>query len=192
MTQIRKLSNREWEVVKLLLQGKSNKLIASSFHISVRTVEFHLKNVYAKYQVNSRIELILILVNTTGKIDIDKLGHSTVDNREKTAENTDISNSQTNWAKSVISERNKIMNMNKDREERTVIRKYGNGNKGLSWSVGGMIGGLVVGMNLATIYGWTLLSASFWLGFGLMVGALSGIVSYMLSQLIHGLIFNRN
>ena len=59
------LSKREKEVLKLVLQGKSNKQIALSLAISVRTVEFHLKNVYAKFQVSSRIELIL------------KLGHAT-------------------------------------------------------------------------------------------------------------------
>ena len=55
MAQFNKLSNREWEVAKLLLQGKSNKLIASALGISDRTVEFHLKNIYAKFQVSSRI-----------------------------------------------------------------------------------------------------------------------------------------
>ena len=49
-------TNREKEVVNLLLQGKSNKLIALSLGISDRTVEFHLKNIYAKYQVNSRLD----------------------------------------------------------------------------------------------------------------------------------------
>ena len=81
--------------------------------------------------------------------------------------------------------------MNKDREKRAVIGEYGNGNKGLYWSIGGMIGGLVVGITLATIYGWTLLSASFWIAFGLMVGALSGVVSYMLYRQIHRFLFNR-
>lgn len=69
---------------------------------------------------------------------------------------------------------------------------YRNGNKGLYWSIGGMIGGLVVGFTLTAIYGWTFLSASFWIGFGLMVGALSGGVSYMLYRLVHGLLLNRN
>jgi len=49
MTQNNRLSNREWEVVELLLQGKSNKLIAGALGISVRTVEFHLKNIYTKF-----------------------------------------------------------------------------------------------------------------------------------------------
>ena len=52
MVQVNQLSEREKEVVKLLLQGKSNKLIALSLGISASTVEFHLKNVYAKFQVS--------------------------------------------------------------------------------------------------------------------------------------------
>lgn len=51
MAQHNLLSNREQEVVQLLLQGKSNKLIASSLGISESTVEFHLKNIYNKHQV---------------------------------------------------------------------------------------------------------------------------------------------
>ena len=61
MARFNPLTPREREVVKLLLQGKSNKLIALSLGISRRTVEFHLKNVYAKFQVSSRVELILQL-----------------------------------------------------------------------------------------------------------------------------------
>jgi DNA-binding CsgD family transcriptional regulator len=65
MAQSAELSNREWEVVNLLLDGKSNKLIASALHISESTVEFHLKNIYAKYLVSSRTELILKLREST-------------------------------------------------------------------------------------------------------------------------------
>jgi len=100
--QINQLSRREWEVVKHLLQGKSNKLIAVSLHISKRTVEFHLKNIYAKFHVASRIELILKLVNATGGIDIEKLGYSTVEKTEKAFENEGVYNS-------LFNERNKSM-----------------------------------------------------------------------------------
>ena len=41
-------SEREKEVVELLLQAKSNKQIALALGISVSTVEYHLKNVYRK------------------------------------------------------------------------------------------------------------------------------------------------
>lgn len=102
MAQFPRLSNREWEVVKLLLQGKSNKLIASSLGISDRTVEFHLKNIYAKFQVSSRIELILKLVNATGGLEIQKLGHSTVASTGEIAENKDRLNLRMSWAKSFI------------------------------------------------------------------------------------------
>lgn len=77
MDQFIGLSNREQDVVRLLLEGKSNKLIASSLHITENTVEFHLKNIYSKYQVNSRTELII------------KLGNSVVADRGENAENGD-------------------------------------------------------------------------------------------------------
>jgi DNA-binding CsgD family transcriptional regulator len=100
MAQFDQLSNREREVVKLLLQGKSNKLIASSLGISDRTVEFHLKNIYAKFQVSSRVELILTLGNATGKFDIENLGYSTVESLGESAENRDRPNPRMNWTTS--------------------------------------------------------------------------------------------
>lgn len=101
MAQFNQLSNREWEVANLLLQGKSNKLIASALGISDRTVEFHLKNIYGKYQVSSRVELILKLGNTTGTVETKKLGYSTVDSTGKPAENRDRLNSRMDWATSL-------------------------------------------------------------------------------------------
>jgi len=89
MTSLNQLSRREKEVVKLLLAGKSNKLIASSLHIAESTVEFHLTNIYAKYQVGSRTELIL------------KLGESRVAGNEDLVENRDRLNSiWRNWVTS--------------------------------------------------------------------------------------------
>lgn len=88
---IPELSNREREVVDLLRQGKSNKLIALALGISERTVEFHLKNIYAKYQVNTRLELVLRLEQE------DKLGVSTVEETGETTENRNRSTSWMNW-----------------------------------------------------------------------------------------------
>ncbi len=87
MTEFNQTSTREWEVIEQLLQGKSNKLIAASLHISVSTVEFHLKNIYEKFNVSSRLELILALWKATGKMDIKELGYSTVDSMEDSVEN---------------------------------------------------------------------------------------------------------
>ena len=100
MEQSPRLSDREWQVVKLLLQGKSNKMIASSLGVSKRTIEFHLKNIYAKFQVSTRLELILKLVNATGGIEFEKLVHSTVAGTGEVAENRDRLNSRMGWAMS--------------------------------------------------------------------------------------------
>jgi DNA-binding CsgD family transcriptional regulator len=92
MTQTQALSTREQEVVDHLLKGKSNKLIASALGISARTVEFHLKNIYNKFQVNTRTELILKLGTSTGADKgrpVDNLGRSTVAEREEISENRD-------------------------------------------------------------------------------------------------------
>src|SRR5215207_1895660 len=96
-----KLSRRELEVVNLLLLGKSNKLIALALGISDRTVEFHLKNVYAKFQVSSRMELVLKLGNTTGLAISEKLGRSTVARSRGKTENTDRRHSKADWATSL-------------------------------------------------------------------------------------------
>jgi DNA-binding CsgD family transcriptional regulator len=96
MTQ--SLSNREREIAEQLLEGKSNKMIAQTLGITERTVEFHLKNIYEKYQVNSRVELILLLGNATGKSGAEKLGDSTVETANQRGENNAMSNSQKDWS----------------------------------------------------------------------------------------------
>jgi DNA-binding CsgD family transcriptional regulator len=105
------LSKREKEVVQLVLQGKSNKQIALSLNIAVRTVEFHLRNVYAKFKVSSRIELILKLAHVTqtqvpgGTTKIEELGYSTVDLQRENTENGGGFNPQMDWTtfKSAVS-----------------------------------------------------------------------------------------
>ena len=95
------LSKREEQVFDLVMQGKGNKQIALSLDISVRTVEFHLKNIYAKFHVSSRIELFLILVNATGYTQTKKPGYPTVDKRGKSADNRDRPSSRMSWATSI-------------------------------------------------------------------------------------------
>lgn len=103
MAQSNQLSSREQEVVKLLLEGKSNKLIASALGISGSTVEFHLKNIYAKVQVSSRMELVLKLGQSTGagkRAPAGDLWRSTVAGNGEITENGDQSNSR-NWVTSL-------------------------------------------------------------------------------------------
>lgn len=51
------LSDREIEVVKLFAEGNSYKAIAEKLHISPRTVESHKKNILAKLNLNSIVDL---------------------------------------------------------------------------------------------------------------------------------------
>lgn len=87
MHQSPRLSKREREALQLLLEGKSNKLIALGMKVSERTVEFHLKNIYSKFQVNSRMELVLRLKNDRNWLKSEKLGYSTVADKGILAEN---------------------------------------------------------------------------------------------------------
>lgn len=94
-----KLSNREVEVIQLLLKGKSNKLMALDMQVTERTIEFHLKNIYAKFQVNSRMELVLRLKDDTTWPESKTLGNSTVARKGNFAENGDGLN-YSNWVTS--------------------------------------------------------------------------------------------
>ena len=58
------LSEREHEVMRLIAQGLSNKLIADTLSISMRTVEVHRARVFDKLRVASAVELVNLL-NTT-------------------------------------------------------------------------------------------------------------------------------
>ena len=56
------LTDRESEVLDLILSAKSNKAIAEKLFISESTVKTHVKNIFAKYDVASRAELISTLL----------------------------------------------------------------------------------------------------------------------------------
>lgn len=60
-TQLKKeygLTEREKEILKILVQGKNKKQAASELCISQYTLDTHLKNIYAKLHVHSQIDLI--------------------------------------------------------------------------------------------------------------------------------------
>jgi len=56
-TLLSRLSAREREVMDLVLAGKLNKQIAGDLLITIRTVEVHRANVFAKMGVRSAVEL---------------------------------------------------------------------------------------------------------------------------------------
>ncbi|MDD3766654.1 MAG: response regulator transcription factor [Eubacteriales bacterium] len=56
------LTLREQDVLKLLLLGKPNREIAKVLSISENTVKTHVRNIFSKYDVQSRAELISLLL----------------------------------------------------------------------------------------------------------------------------------
>jgi DNA-binding NarL/FixJ family response regulator len=52
------LSERELEVLRLLIDGHQYKTIADKLFVSVHTVRFHLHNIYEKMHVRSRMEAV--------------------------------------------------------------------------------------------------------------------------------------
>lgn len=56
------LSQRELEVLSLILEGQSSKEVANSLCCTKRTVDFHLSNAYKKLQVSNRIQAMRRLV----------------------------------------------------------------------------------------------------------------------------------
>ena len=55
------LTDRERDVMRLVVEGLPNKLIADQLDISVRTVEVHRARVFDKMQVKSAVELANVL-----------------------------------------------------------------------------------------------------------------------------------
>jgi two-component system, LuxR family, response regulator DctR len=55
------LTEREREVMRLVIEGRPNKLIADALGISVRTVEVHRARVFDKMHVKSAVELANLL-----------------------------------------------------------------------------------------------------------------------------------
>jgi DNA-binding NarL/FixJ family response regulator len=56
------LTSREREVMKLLSEGKPNRVVAKTLHISPRTVDSHRANIMKKLGVKSNAELVQIAI----------------------------------------------------------------------------------------------------------------------------------
>ncbi len=61
------LTAREEEVLSLILKAKSNKSIGGKLFISESTVKTHVKNIFTKYDVSSRAELMRKLLNNNAE-----------------------------------------------------------------------------------------------------------------------------
>jgi DNA-binding NarL/FixJ family response regulator len=56
------LTERETEVLRLLVQGRSNKEIAQALQIVEDTVKTHVKHILAKLGVQSRTQAVLYAI----------------------------------------------------------------------------------------------------------------------------------
>lgn len=57
----KRLTDKETEVVYLVLSGLTNDAIASKLNITPRTVKAHVSSIFSKLHVNDRVSLILLL-----------------------------------------------------------------------------------------------------------------------------------
>ena len=66
--QLGELSPRELEVMAILVEGASNKLVAHRLALSIRTVEMHRKNALAKLGVRSIAEVIALAATANRRL----------------------------------------------------------------------------------------------------------------------------
>jgi DNA-binding CsgD family transcriptional regulator len=67
-TAIDQLTSRESEIAALLLKGRTYKMIADELYLSENTIKTHIKNIYSKFNIQSKTELVkLLLENEASK-----------------------------------------------------------------------------------------------------------------------------
>ena len=56
------LSEREFEILQYIREGKNNREIAETIHLSINTIKYHLKNIYTKLEVSNRLQAVQLLL----------------------------------------------------------------------------------------------------------------------------------
>lgn len=64
------LTSREWEVLRLVACGHSDKAIAKLLLISPLTVRKHLEHIYTKLRVHSRTEAVALAAQTSNRREL--------------------------------------------------------------------------------------------------------------------------
>jgi DNA-binding CsgD family transcriptional regulator len=57
------ISEREYEVLKMIFTQKTNQEIADELYLSINTVKSHLKNLYDKLGVNNRGDVVKLIAS---------------------------------------------------------------------------------------------------------------------------------
>ncbi|AKL94397.1 transcriptional regulator, LuxR family [Clostridium aceticum] len=68
LKQNKKFTDRETEIIELLLKGYTYKAIAKHLYISENTVKYHVKNIYQKLNINNKMGLIKIFSEEEEKL----------------------------------------------------------------------------------------------------------------------------
>lgn len=55
-----KLTVKEYEILAFLSRGKTNKEIAKGLNIAIRTVEYHISQIFCKLGVSNRTEAAIL------------------------------------------------------------------------------------------------------------------------------------
>ena len=63
------LTERERQILELLVLGLSNEVIAKELSISVHTVKSYLENLYREFSVHNRLQLAVVSL-TYGYLDL--------------------------------------------------------------------------------------------------------------------------
>jgi DNA-binding CsgD family transcriptional regulator len=61
------LTDTERHIVDLVAQGLSNRQVANQMFLSVHTIAFHLRSVFCKLQVTSRVQLAGLAAEQAGQ-----------------------------------------------------------------------------------------------------------------------------
>jgi DNA-binding NarL/FixJ family response regulator len=64
-----RLTPQEQAVAHLVVKGLRNREVAAELVVSIKTVEYHLGNIYRKLQVSSRTQLVARLAAADGDVD---------------------------------------------------------------------------------------------------------------------------
>ena len=63
--RLKKLTPRERGVMKLVVAGKANKQTAAELGVSIKTVEFHRRNLMRKLEIGSVAQLVRLTASQT-------------------------------------------------------------------------------------------------------------------------------
>jgi WD40 repeat protein/DNA-binding CsgD family transcriptional regulator len=75
LSMVEQLTLREQEILQLIVEGRSNKEIADKLFVTVATVKWHIRQVYGKLGVRSRVQAIV----RARELDLLVSGETTVD-----------------------------------------------------------------------------------------------------------------